>query len=127
MKCYNVMLNGCVVGTAATETEGLYQRFRIRCKPPDMQMYRLIVLCGSQRMDLGVCVPEDNLFVMNKRVQSKLLGEGDLQFHLEIWRNDQYTTFVPIDPQKSFDYLDRLPDARFEKKDGVWGLILLQQ
>ena len=127
MQCYNVMLNGCIVGTAIVETEGLYLRFRIRCKPPDSQIYRLVMLCGSQQMDLGVCVPEDDHFVLNKRIQSKLVGEGEPQFFLAVRKNVDSTLFIQVDTEKPFGHLDRLPAARFEIRDGACGLALFQQ
>lgn len=126
VKNYNVMLNGRIVGTAITESEGLYIRFRIQCTPPDTEIYRLIMLCGSQRMDLGVCVPENDLLCLNKCVQRKLLREGEFQFFLETRINENHMSFVPVDSENPFDYLDCLPVARFEKRDAVSGLLLPQ-
>lgn len=124
MKTYQVRFNECVVGTATAETEGLYIRFHVACKPPDMQIYRLILLCGSQRMDLGICVPENDLFCIHKRIQSKQLKEGTMEFILEPQDSKKQASFIPLDSNKPFEYFNCLYAARFEKRDTVCGLLI---
>lgn len=85
------------------------------------------MLCGSRQIDLGVCVPENNFFVLNTRIQTKLIGEGDLQFILGTRQNEKQTMFVPLDCEKPFVYMDRLPGAHFENRNGSCGLMLMKQ
>lgn len=123
MTSYNIMLNECVVGIAEIETEGLYLTIKAQCSPPDMQIYKLILMCGSKRTDLGICVPEDDFFSINKRIQRKLIGEGTLRFFLEIREDQRSTQFVQINSEGPFDYLDCLPSARFEKRGEACGVV----
>lgn len=124
MISYEIMLNGCMVGTADVETEGLYLKIQARCNPPDMQIYRLILFCDSRKIDLGICVPENNYFVIKKRIRQKLIGEGTPEFLLETTLNSKSTQYIVLDPEKPFDYLDRLQSAYFEKRDATCGVVL---
>ena len=120
---YPVTQNECVVGAVETEAEGMYIRIRAQCTPPDRRVYRLVLLCGSQRIDLGVCVPEGNRFVVNTRIQKRMLDESALQFILETNQENEQQ-FIPVDWDKPFVYLDSLHLASFTIKDEVPGIII---
>lgn len=123
-KTYHVKLNECVVGTATAETEGLYIQFHIECKPPDMQIYRLFLLYDSQKLDLGICVPENDHFCVHKRIQRKQLKGEEMEFILEPKNSKKQASFIPIDSNQPFEYFDCLYAARFEKRETVSGLVI---
>ena len=79
---YEVIYHNESVGTAQLEKQGLYCCFSCRCRLPDKGMYRIHVICGENREDLGICIPMDGMFGTEKRIPSKRLGEGTPVFEM---------------------------------------------
>ena len=79
---YDITYEGAPVGAARMEKLGLYYVFSCRCRLPDDGLYRIHVIAGENREDLGICIPLDGLFGMDKRLPLKRLGEGTLDFVL---------------------------------------------
>ena len=79
---YDITLDASPVGSAQVEKQGLYYRFSCRCKLPDNGFYRIHVICGDKREDLGICVPMGDAFGMDKKLPAKKLGEGKPTFEL---------------------------------------------
>ena len=79
---YDIVFEGVIVGTAQMQRQGLYCRFCCRCRLPDEGLYRIHAICGRTREDLGICVPMDGGFGMDKKVPAKRLGEGEMSFEL---------------------------------------------
>ena len=69
------------VGHVRTQKQGLYLCFHCRCSLPDQGMYRIHAV-GSGREDLGICVPMDGSFGIDKKIPLKRLGEAELSFQL---------------------------------------------
>lgn len=81
---YDITFEAASVGTARMEKQGLYYRFVCRCRLPEKGLYRIHVICGDKREDLGICVPVDGSFGMDKMISAKRLGEGTPAFELVI-------------------------------------------
>ena len=79
---YEIEYQGKPVGRVRTERQGLYHCFHCRCLLPDDGMYRIHVLGGDKREDLGICIPVEGKFGMDKKIPRKRLGEGELTFRL---------------------------------------------
>lgn len=79
---YDIMCDASPVGKAQVKRQGLYYCFSCRCRLPDSGIYRIHVCCGENCEDLGICIPLDGMFGMDKRVAAKYLGEGTMSFHL---------------------------------------------
>ena len=79
---YDIRFDDSLVGKAQVEKQGLYFCFSCRCRMPDEKLYRIHVISGENREDLGICIPLDGLFGMDKRLPAKRLGEGTLEFIL---------------------------------------------
>ena len=79
---YDIRFDDAPVGKAQVEKQGLYFCFSCRCRLPDEKLYRIHVISGENREDLGICIPLDGLFGMDKRLPAKRLGEGTLDFVL---------------------------------------------
>lgn len=79
---YDITHEGAPVGSAQMEKQGLYYVFSCRCRLPDKGMYRIHVICGETREDLGICIPIDGMFGTEKRIPSKRLGEKTPAFEL---------------------------------------------
>ena len=79
---YDITYDGASVGTAQWEKQGLYYRFSCRCNLPDEGLYRIHVLCGDKHVDLGICVPMEGAFGMDKKIPVKNIGSGEMTFRL---------------------------------------------
>lgn len=79
---YDIKHEGAPVGTARMEKQGLYYVFSCRCRLPKEGLYRIHAINGDAREDLGICIPMDGVFGMDKKVPQKRIGEGILTFEL---------------------------------------------
>lgn len=116
-------MNGKEVGSAALKTQGLYCEIRCQCKIPDHELYRLILKGDGCSLDLGICVPQAGDFGVQTRIPLKNIPAGQLEFEVK-GRNHNTCDFIPVDPEKKFEYLRHLTDARFGIHDGVAGVYL---
>ena len=79
---YDITHEGAPVGSAQMEKQGLYYVFSCRCRLPEEGLYRIHAINGDGREDLGICIPVDGVFGMDKKVPQKRIGEGMLTFEL---------------------------------------------
>ena len=79
---YDITYDGEPVGTARMEKQGLYYVFSCRCRLPEEGLYRIYAINGDAREDLGICIPMDGVFGMDKKIPQKRIGEGMLTFEL---------------------------------------------
>ena len=152
---FDITYDGAPVGTAKLEKHGLYYKFCCRCAMPDDGLYRIHILCGNEREDLGICIPMDDLFGMDKAVPVKRFGEQLLQFELvpKDWKPQEpipepqealqeeciespeaeeqqspepEQLFVPVLENEPFEYLDKLENAVLESRPDEVGILLEQ-
>ena len=149
---YDILYDGKVIGTAQMEKCGLYYQFSCRCHLPDEGMYRIHVVYEDAREDLGICVPIDGAFGMDKKIAAKYLGKGDPYFelHPKDWKQQIATEtepekvsqeepvtmeepeipetdnriFVMVSEEKPFDYLDKLEGAVTEIRSDCIGVVI---
>ena len=122
----DIMLDNDVVGKAATEKQGLYYRFICRCRFDGEQMYRLIASCDNKEVDLGLCIPCQGGFGLEKKVPIKKLGNGNIRIRAVPRYKKEDKTFIPLDRETPFSHLDRLDTAFLETRDGVIGIVIPQ-
>ena len=117
---FNLSGNVGCPGTVKVEKQGLYYRFSCRCQNPGAGMYRLQVQTSVGNVDLGLCVPVDGAFGMEKRMACKHFGSGDPVFTLvpDGLRKEEAGKLVAVYPEEPFSYLHRLQDAFLEIRDG---------
>ena len=147
---YDIIYNDRPVGTARMEKQGLYLFFSCRCTLPDEEMYRIHAISGDAREDLGICIPMDGAFGMDKKIPAKRLGDGRLTFELapKDWKPREIVpepepvpqmeeteeetvqnefneeVFVPVSEEEPFEHLDKLEDARMEMRDDQVGIVI---
>lgn len=130
---YDIIFDGKPVGTAQTEREGLYCQFSCRCHLPQEGLYRIHVICAENREDLGICIPIDGAFGMDKKIPVKRLGDGALQLELvpKDWQPQAERSpepareiFIPVSEEKPFEQLDKLEHAVMEVRDDEVGILL---
>ena len=110
------------MGHARIQKEGLFYKFVCSCTPPDGSVYRISVSDGEHRRDLGICVPQGDVFTLIARVPCKCLNGESLQFEL----TDKKITAIPVRSGEPFAHLDQLETARFHEENGQTEIILGQ-
>lgn len=156
---YDITYEGVPVGSAQMKRQGLYYSFSCRCRLPDAGLYRVHVIAGDRREDLGICVPMGDSFGMDKMIPAKYLGVEAVAFelHPKDWvaeypeeiekpestelpeyeeqvceplmnepESDGYNeeTFIPVQEEQPFDYLDQLEDAVLAVREDQIGIVL---
>ena len=124
VKEYQICLSDNCVGTATVETQGLYYVIRCRCVFNGPPQYRIIVENEATREDLGICVPTNGAFGLEKRIPIKRIGDGELIFSCVPKHNDVNTQFIPVLPEAPFSHIKMLKNACFAVRDGQVGILL---
>ena len=120
---YEVLLNDAVAGKVQVTQEGLYYRVRCRCAVPDDGIYRLVAVSDHGKENLGVVVPENDGYILNRKIPAKNLPEGS-SFALSADGGTDSHKFVPISPDEPFSYIDQLQSAFLEIREGNVGIRL---
>lgn len=110
-------------GTVTVEKQGLYYHFSCRCRLSGEVMHRLVVTTDAGRVDLGVCVPMEGQFGIERKVPCKRFGK-DPSFQLLPKHEGMQGRFVPIYPDEPFAYMTKLKDAFLATLDGQVGVVI---
>lgn len=121
---YEIRQGDRTLGYVAVEKQGLYYRFSCRCRLSGAVMHRLVVSCGGKNEDLGVCVPMDGAFGVEKKIPCKRLGAGTPEFQLLPKHEKPEGKFVAVYPEEPFSYMARLKDAFLAHQAGQLGIVL---
>lgn len=120
---YELKFGGQAVGKVEVIRQGLYYRFRCRCRLTGDVISRVVVQCDGREERLGILVPEGSGFALDTRLAAKKLGQGTPEF-LVVPSRPQAGNFVPIKPEEPFAYIARLKRAYLANQAGVWGVVL---
>ena len=112
-------------GAVTVEKQGLYYHFSCRCRLSGEVMHRLVVTTDAGRVDLGVCVPMDGQFGVERRVPCKRFGK-DPKFQLLPKHERMQGKFVPIYPEEPFAYMTKLKNAFLDVRDGQIGIVIAE-
>lgn len=124
MKEYTILLGTQNVGQAQVRRDGLYYDFYCRCRFSGDVIMKIAVSCGEKTEILGTPVPQGKDFVLHKKLPVKYFGEGEFGFRAVPKQAQLDGFFVPIRPEEPFSYLNRLKNARLQRRDGVIGVVL---
>ena len=119
---YSVFSGEEEIGKAQVQQQGLYYHIRCRCKMTGAVRYKLLVRCGENNLDLGLCVPHTDGFGVDTKIPRKRLGEGTMTFYLTPWH--AAGTFLPVSTDEPFGYIHQLQNARLAVRNGIVGIIL---
>lgn len=122
--CYEIYLDGQVVGLAERIREGLYDCFSCRCKLADGKIYRLYANSSEILENLGIPVPEGGIFTLKARIPAKKLGSGPLRIEAIAKQESVKGKFVPLSPEEPFRYLKRLEDAFLQVRGRTVGIVI---
>ena len=123
---YRIRRGNETVGTATIEKQGLYYRICCRCKVSGEGIRRIVMTCGKSRHDLGICVPIDGAFGMDKRIPCKQIAAGEPEFLLLPKYPGVQGKFIPVYPDEPFAYMTRLKDAYLQVRDGRPGIVIVE-
>ena len=86
---------------------------------------------------MGICVPVDGMFGVDKKIPSKRLGSDNLSFVLlpkdapvqeeeiqEEEPQDEDEMFIPVTEEEPFEFLDRLQNAHLAEQEGQTGIVI---
>lgn len=113
---FDIMLDNQPVGFAQVEIEGCIYKISCFCNQLPKRSGRIIVTDGKKTINLGICVPERDRFVLTKRIPVRCLTQKDMQF--SIASDNDNTVGIPVESGKAFPELDKLSNGKFYIKDG---------
>ena len=96
---YPILQGSESIGTAQIIRQGLYYRFDCHCALTGEVVHRLTVACGGGIHNLGIPVPEGEMFTLRTKLPVKQLGEGMPQFRVQPLHKPIGTLFIPISPE----------------------------
>lgn len=111
-----ITFNGQTVGSAEVQTEGCFYKISCSCDALPNRGNRIYATDGKETIDLGICVPKGNRFVLTKRVPVKRLIWENLRF--SIASADPNVMAVPVETGTAFSKLDKLACGKFSIRDG---------
>ncbi len=118
---YDVFFGQEVVGKVNVSREGLFYRFRCRCKALMSNMYHLSL--NGQK--LGILKPDGAGLSLETKVPAKRFDEAVFQFCLMPKHAPmEKGKFVPVYPEEPFAYLRRLENAVLQIRRGETGILL---
>lgn len=121
---YDVRIGDRTVGNVEVVKQGLYYRFSCRCRLSGDTMHRLEVSCGGERQDLGICVPMEGRFGVEKKLPCKLFSRDRPEFRLLPKESGSRGKYVPVYPEEPFAYMTKLKNAYLEIRDGQAGILI---
>ena len=115
---YTVWLGKEKVGQAIVERNGLYYRFRCRCKLKSEVMCRVTVSCAGVQENLGVLVPSGKEYVLTKNLPIKKFPVGQPEFQLQTKSPQMHRIEIDIYPEEPFRYITKLHKAYLDRRRG---------
>ena len=119
---YPVFFGNEQAGKVSVQRQGLYYRFRCRCRITGSEVYRIRVRCGGKQENLGIPVPVEGGFGLDTQLPVKRLGEGDMEFFLVPKGQLSAAAIAPVYPEEPFAYIARLKDAYLVRQNGIIGI-----
>lgn len=111
-----IFYNGKSVGRMQFDREGLYYRLSCRCNCRLEEAYRVFAVCNGEKIALGLCVPDGDLFTMHCHIPATRLP-GTVE-RCELWPHKSENGYIRLDAQKPFPCIPLLEKARFCVRGG---------
>jgi hypothetical protein len=121
LKEFNIMFENNIVGTVHTNITGLYTTFHCICRFPTKGMYRVVAVYGQRSHLLGLCIPENEAFVLHTKIPTKYLNDVTPTFYV-ISDAQRESVFITEDKFYGCDFLKYLLDAKLENRGARPGI-----
>ena len=122
---YEIKQGDKVIGKVRVEKQGLYYQISCRCQLTGNDIHRLVVTCGGRTENLGICVPMEGGFGVEKKLPCKRLGQGTPEFTLVPKQEKPQGKFVAVYPEEPFSYMARLKGAFLARQADQLGIMIL--
>lgn len=122
MTVFDVFLDGKKAGIAQFQVEGLYLKIQSSCSQIPQKLYRLWMIAGKKRVDLGIGIYNGNSFLWNKKIPLKEIESVELRFELNVNEQIQNKTFHPVSSDLAFPLFSAVQNSYFGTKNGIKGL-----
>ncbi len=119
-----VYFNDSPVGTVQIKKEGLYYQFSSQCRLKERKMYRLILSCGESTRDLGILVPEGDVFTHRKRLPVKTFPAADFHFSLQCEDGGKAEKRLVVKEDEPFAGISMLENAVLSSHDGEMTVVI---
>lgn len=123
MKQFSIMFENNIVGIARTNTTGLYTTFHCICRFLADGMYRVVAVYGKRSLVLGLCIPENEAFVLRTKIPTKHLNDATPTFYI-ISDAQPKSVFITEDELHGCNFLKYLLDAKLENREGRPGILV---
>lgn len=108
-RTYPVTKNGQTIGSVIIEEEGLYYHLHCTCKLSVMQRVSLY----ANNDELGLLVPEGEVYCLSKKIPRKKLSEDQIQFYLMDRNESEKSVLIPVSSGEIFPAIDKVRKAQF--------------
>ena len=118
-----ILMDGIEIGQANVERQGLYYHISCHCSL-EPGFYRIWMCCSGTNEQLGICVLQENRFGLEKRIPVKRIVDGIPVFTVTSTEENTESEFVKISTEEPFGWLEYIPDAKLQVKNGVVGVMI---
>ena len=122
MQQYKLEQAGEVIGSVDVGREGLYLHFSCRCDLCGEVMYQLFLCTGAETLCLGLLVPMDGRFGLEKRIAAGKIQPGPMSFVIRPRHAAMEADFYPVSSEDPFAYLRRLEQSYLIRREQSWGV-----
>lgn len=123
MGTYQVYQGQETIGTAETETEGLYTKVSCTCRIDGSILYRLVAEHEGQKADFGILIPMGDQFGVRTKIATKKIP-ADAVFRIVPKNKVAGQKFIPVYPEEPFSYIEQLKHSVFLRKNGQAGILI---
>ena len=122
MMQYNVMQGDRTVGSVEVFDEGLYRSIKSKCWLP-RGIYRLFACWQEKEELIGVCYPQADIYVLEKRIPAKRLPLEGIRFRIAEKKVDTHE-FILVSEDQPFPALHLLEKASFCRTGDQCGIYI---
>ena len=122
---FDILWNGTVIGQVEVLRRGLYYHFTAACIFDENEICRLMIRIQDEVMTAGIMVPENNQFILHKKMAIKQFPDGVPEFYVPSLQGESVASeglFVPVSEENPFGYLHRLKSAFLTFREGKMGI-----
>lgn len=113
MKKYPIFFSEQQIGHAQIEKQGMFYKIRCFCNINNSQTNRIYIVCGSIKIDLGVCIPMEKGIGLTARMPSDQINIDSASF-IMINTSQSKDELFPVKEGVAFDQIHQLHRGRFK-------------
>lgn len=126
-RSYPITYHQQCIGSAKMHKEGLYMQIRCVCRFPDKQIYKLYASCNNQQIELGIPIPKNLEFVLEKRIPIKQLSDTEVKFYAKRKNNALPAEGIPVSADCPFERLADLHEGAYlQHTEGTLKIVIAE-